>query len=378
MESPKWFKNWSSEIDKRWEKVYFARLGLNLNTEFPKHMRKILSLIALVFACGYASAQFTMSSSDFGQIGDSRTYMGMDTAGISEGSAGTGQTWDFTGGTVTSQTRILNVVTASAHPQGASFPNSTHAYDFSNGTYRFYTVGSNDMTYDGEVSLVNTPIPYDSTPIVYNFPVNLNDMVTDTIDAYYNTGAAGFAFRFGNHTTFFDAAGSLMLPGGVTYANCNRIVTFIQIKDSSQVFPLVTDIQVLRYEWYQQGVTLPVMYTETQLVAVNGGAPTQTREIWFLDTGFVAIDDAQIQAEMALAPNPAEEQVRINYELDGQSNVTIEVFSLLGEKVHVAEIGDLSAGRYQETVNTSEFARGIYFVRLHAGNAISTEKLILK
>lgn len=326
----------------------------------------------------YGSAQYTMTDADLPQIGDSRVYYGLDTTGINEGPGGTGLTWDFSGGNTTSQTRILNVVAASSHPQGGSFPNSTLALDFSNGTYRFYTVNSNFMTYDGEVSLVNTPIPYDSTPVVYNFPLNYLDISQDTIAAYYNTGAAGFAFRNGNHNTIFDASGTLILPNGISYGNTNRLVTFIQVKDSSQVFPLVTDITVTRVEWYQQGVTVPVMWTESSSVAVNGGNPTFTREIWYTDTAFVAVDDALVVAEMSLFPNPAQNQVRVSFELQGSADVNIDVFSMVGEKVQTLNLGEMGAGSYQEVLETQGLSRGMYFVRLNAGGTVSTQKLILK
>lgn len=341
-------------------------------------MKKILSLIALVIASGPAlMAQFSMSASDFPVLYDNATYFNLDTTGIQEGPGGSGQTWDFSGGTVTSLTRTLNIIPPANHPDGGSFGTSSFAYDFSNGDYRFYTVDGDSLVLDGEVSVLNSPIPYSDKATLFNYPVSAGTVKNSSYYSYYNTGAAGFAYRTGTTTTIIDASGMLMLPNGVVYNNVNRVVTATVARDSSQAFPVYTDITQTRVEWYQQGISTPVCWIDTRITAANGGAPTTTREIWYQDTGFVAIDEPLMDLGLNVFPNPASDQVRVAYDLQGQSEVKLELINLLGERVQVIEKNNQAPGLYQDELATGELARGVYFIRLTAGGSFETQKLIL-
>lgn len=342
-------------------------------------MRKLITLIALVFASSPVFTQYTMSGTDFPSVGSSYQYMGLDTTGIVEGMGGTGQTWDFSSATVSGFNLSLDIIDPSTHPDGASFPSATHCYNFSNNTYRFYSIGPDTMKLEGDVSLVNTPIAYTLKPTVYAFPLNLNDLQQDTMFSTYSGGAVGTAQRFGNHNTLFDGDGTVMLPGGVTYANTNRIVTFAVITDSSLAFPIATSKTTLtRVEWYEQGVPVPVMYTETREVAAGGGQPTTTRDVYFLDTSIVNIEKPSVFTGMQLFPNPASDQVRLTYNLTGSSVATVEVYNMVGERVRFIEQGDQLAGNYQLPISTTDLARGMYLVRLSADGYTETKKLVLK
>ncbi len=341
-------------------------------------MRKVLFLFALVLAYGTNWGQYTMNSSDIFAIGESRVYNALDTTGIVEGMGGTGLTWDFSGGTVTTQTRVVSVIPASSHPEAADYPTSTHAVTFDNGEYFFYTIDSDSIIFDGEVSLLNSPINYSIKPKVFAYPLNQNDIQQDSLYSFYNTGSAGFAFRFGNYNTLFDGSGTLILPGGITYNNVNRTLTFIEARDSSQAFPVFTDIQVARYEWWVQGVTLPVMVSEIQSVSANGGAPTTTKEVFFLDSSVVAIDDPILDTPMEIFPNPATNLVQIRYQLNGDSDVSLRVFNMMGEEIWLQSEGVQMAGEYSLQIPTDQLSRGVYMVQLNAGKDSQTKKLILK
>ncbi len=342
-------------------------------------MRKLITLIALVIASSPAFAQFTMSDADFPTVGTSYQYIGLDTTGINEGMGGSGQTWDFSTASVNGFNLSLDVIDPSTHPDGASFPNATHCYNYSSGTYQFFSITADSLVLEGDVSLVNTPIPYQQKPTVYQFPLNLNDIQQDTMSSNYSGGAVGPALRFGNYNTIFDGAGTVQLPNSVVYANTNRIVTFATITDSSLAFPIATSKTTLtRVEWYEQGVKVPVMFTETREVAAGGGAPNTTRSVYYLDTSIVSIDQPSVFNSMQLFPNPANNQVRLSYELTGQATATIEIYSLVGEKVRVINQGDQAAGNYQVAINTADLSRGIYLVRLSSGEFTETRKLVLK
>ena len=81
-------------------------------------------------------------------------------------------------------------------------------------------------------------------------------------------------------------------------------------------------------------------------------------------------------------PNPFNPDTKIGFSLPSQCNVTLEVFSLLGQRVATLHEGSLPAG-YHEAIwngsddNGSPVATGVYFYRLSAENFVQTKKMVL-
>ena len=96
----------------------------------------------------------------------------------------------------------------------------------------------------------------------------------------------------------------------------------------------------------------------------------------------VGIDDENrgLPTEFTLSqnyPNPFNPNTMIEYELPNQSNVKLIIYNLRGEEVALLFNGTMPAGNHQVTWNASNFASGIYFYRLRAGNFVQTKKMVL-
>jgi hypothetical protein len=65
-------------------------------------------------------------------------------------------------------------------------------------------------------------------------------------------------------------------------------------------------------------------------------------------------------------PNPFNPSTSISFELPAMSQVTLEVFNLLGQQVAVVASGTKAAGRYTVSWDASKMASGVYFYRLTA------------
>jgi flagellar hook assembly protein FlgD len=83
-------------------------------------------------------------------------------------------------------------------------------------------------------------------------------------------------------------------------------------------------------------------------------------------------------------PNPFNPSTNIQFALPQSGYVTLEIFSITGEKVGVLISEELSAGRYNYEWNGSNLPSGIYFYRItiHSDNLqvdsfIETKKMIL-
>ena len=81
-------------------------------------------------------------------------------------------------------------------------------------------------------------------------------------------------------------------------------------------------------------------------------------------------------------PNPFNPETVIAYQLSGVSNVTLEIYNLLGEKIATLVNARQSAGAYRVVWNGRNHAgravaAGIYLYRLRAGKMVATRKMIL-
>lgn len=76
-------------------------------------------------------------------------------------------------------------------------------------------------------------------------------------------------------------------------------------------------------------------------------------------------------------PNPFNPTTQIEYSITEASNVTLEVFNILGRRVAMLVNTEKKPGTYQVTFDGSDLASGIYLYRLRAGSKVSTKKFIL-
>jgi hypothetical protein len=81
-------------------------------------------------------------------------------------------------------------------------------------------------------------------------------------------------------------------------------------------------------------------------------------------------------------PNPFNPNTLIKYAIPKQSNVTIDVYNILGQKVVTLYDGEKPPGFYSITWNSlnaagSTVASGIYFYKISAGEFLDTKKMVL-
>jgi len=76
-------------------------------------------------------------------------------------------------------------------------------------------------------------------------------------------------------------------------------------------------------------------------------------------------------------PNPFNPTTTIEFDLPTASEVNLEVFNILGQKVAVLIDGRLSAGTHRVTYDASNEPSGVYFYRLSHSKGIETKKMTL-
>jgi hypothetical protein len=76
-------------------------------------------------------------------------------------------------------------------------------------------------------------------------------------------------------------------------------------------------------------------------------------------------------------PNPFNPVTLIKYQLSMSSEVNLSIYNLLGEKVAILVSEYQGAGLYSVKWDASDFASGVYFYRLQAGNFSDFRKMVL-
>ena len=75
-------------------------------------------------------------------------------------------------------------------------------------------------------------------------------------------------------------------------------------------------------------------------------------------------------------PNPARDQTEVRFGLPDASDVTVEVYNVIGQRVAVLAAGDrMTGGVHALPLDTGRLAAGVYVVRVRAGDRVGTRKL---
>jgi hypothetical protein len=76
-------------------------------------------------------------------------------------------------------------------------------------------------------------------------------------------------------------------------------------------------------------------------------------------------------------PNPFNPSTKIKFSLPERSNVSLNLYNLIGEKVGEILNQSLEAGNHEVLFNANKLTSGIYFYKLVAGSSTSIRKMIL-
>ena len=82
------------------------------------------------------------------------------------------------------------------------------------------------------------------------------------------------------------------------------------------------------------------------------------------------------ESNFEVYPNPFHDVAMINYSLGKASNVTLEVFDVLGRRTTTLAEEFQTAGHYNYSIEHSDNPAGVYFIRLTANGKTYTQKLV--
>ena len=84
----------------------------------------------------------------------------------------------------------------------------------------------------------------------------------------------------------------------------------------------------------------------------------------------------KMNSTLSVYPNPATNQISIEFDLIETKNTSIEIKNVLGQTVKTTPNSSFQKGTNKIEMDVSEFSQGIYFVQLQSGNKIINQKFI--
>ena len=99
-----------------------------------------------------------------------------------------------------------------------------------------------------------------------------------------------------------------------------------------------------------------------------------------LSSGSTTLEYIPIPNDFALNqayPNPFNPVTTLNFALPIETEVSLKVYNLEGREVISLINGNLEAGYHSVLWNANRHSSGVYFVKMIAGDYISTQKLML-
>lgn len=113
---------------------------------------------------------------------------------------------------------------------------------------------------------------------------------------------------------------------------------------------------------------------------LNAGTNTQLYEITFPGDG-TSTEDLNLVTDFSLDqnyPNPFNPSTTIGYSLETSSQVILEVFNEVGQRVSILVNGRVNSGSHTVEFNAEKLASGVYFYKLSInGSAVQTKKMLL-
>ena len=103
---------------------------------------------------------------------------------------------------------------------------------------------------------------------------------------------------------------------------------------------------------------------------------------WDVNEGFsftaqtvTSVNDYSGVNELQVFPNPATDQLNVSFVMEDESPVSFKILDMAGKRLYNKQIVS-NGGLIEEFVNVSEYAKGIYFLRIETSKGTTIEKFV--
>ena len=116
----------------------------------------------------------------------------------------------------------------------------------------------------------------------------------------------------------------------------------------------------------------------TYFVVISTWAPPQTVD-YLLNMSWesgAAVDNSDLMSSLNVYPNPTNGKFTVSINNPEAANMTLELVNISGQVVYRNEVK--GAYSYNEDIDASSFAKGVYYLKVNDGNAVKVEKVVVQ
>jgi hypothetical protein len=341
-------------------------------------MKKIYSLVAAALCIGSINAQTLTQANNAPIVGDSYQTVTCSTVGINPGGNGAGQTYNFSSLTVLSNTATNSGVTVASTGSASTYPSA--GVSIQTGTSNaFYSSTSTAWLYWGgniTVGGQNVTMAYTSAAPFAAYPMTLGTTTSSNV-AGTNTSVAGAGTFTGVCSVTGAGTGTLMLPGGYNFNNVIKITTSAALSFTTPFGP--GTYAKNNYDYYSPLSKYPLFSISNETITSGLGTTTETITLINNNYKTVGINEAANQTlnNVSVYPNPAKDNINMNFINENAENASYELMNVLGQTVRTQNI-PVVKGETLYNINLAGIETGIYFIKLNVGAKKSVTKITVQ
>ena len=100
---------------------------------------------------------------------------------------------------------------------------------------------------------------------------------------------------------------------------------------------------------------------------------------FYITTTTLGTEDLNNNVTFGVYPNPvsSSETLKADFNLVNGTDVTIEIYDLLGNKVKEVVNGYYAGGEHKVDVNITDLSAGMYIYSIKAGNSLASKKITI-
>ena len=250
--------------------------------------------------------------------------------------------------------------------------NSYSFYKNSNTSFIKVGIGS-------EISGIPASAKYNAPELLYSFPLLIGNQDSSISKWSVSVPSLGYLGETINRKNFVDGWGTLKTPFGtfdVIKMSSNVVYNDSVYSDSllhgGMALPTRTQTE---YKWIGKGHGIPLLQ-----IVKSGVTTAVTYQDSVRKKSTTAINEKEISnLNLALSPNPTNENLKITYNLNSETRMNIEIFDITFKKSKILIDEIQSAGQHSILFNVHDLGlnRGVYILKTQTKNSVSCSKLII-
>ncbi len=188
-----------------------------------------------------------------------------------------------------------------------------------------------------------------------------------------------FGFQISPQNTAGTLLGSMAILNTTTTKFTSASSKYITHKSAGTSFPSHTATWSFAWTAPVSGtgdVTFYGAFNFTNNNNDESGDQIRTSTLTIQEAFGVGIDEGTTTASLQLYPNPATDQIRLNYSLNSAQQVVVSLYNTSGNKIADLANETQQPGNYNMAFSLNDYSAGVYMIVLKTGERTYTKKVV--